>query len=507
MATIDLASQPAQFFHFLSRYQIGYTFIPNSVLAAATKAFSAQDYRATFNFDNLSVIMCGGEATKTSSIAAADSLLVRLGAKASTIKCVYGLSEVKRRTRRLGIHCFFNVTDCLQTCSACFYNTACPLYDLQQGVKFASVGKHLPQSIRLRVLDENGNRQIPNVPGAIQLTGDIVFKRYHNNDAATKACMTSDNWFDTGDLGYIDSNGSLRVIGRSKEIVIINGNNYSSSELEYAIESSGVIGITPSYLATFASWDDSSDSESVVVVFNFDQDENRVNSILTTIEGINKAVVGFCAKQPFAIIPVPKEQMPKSTLGKLSRRKLKEQFEAGSFDQYRIHSNDSQINGAPMETKAGQINGDYQLSPMERKIAEIFSDYTNASLDVVTSPDGLHHLGVDSIGYMRIRKSLQETFRFEDEIPMAKLLGCSSIHDLELTLLSLGSSFGEYDPIVPFSVRGSKTPLFFAHSGNGDIMNFVSLKPFLADRPVYALKARGLLEGEGIFENLETMIE
>ena len=88
------SASPLNFFHLLSRFQIGYTFVPNAFLAAATKAFSAQDYRATFDFSRLSVIMCGGEANKTSTIMAADFLLVRLRAKQGTIKSSYGLSEV-----------------------------------------------------------------------------------------------------------------------------------------------------------------------------------------------------------------------------------------------------------------------------------------------------------------------------------------------------------------------------------------------------------------------------
>lgn len=485
VATTDLASQPTQFFHLLSLYQIGYTFLPNAFLAAATKAFSAQDYRAVFDLSRLSVIMCGGEANKTSTIMAADSLLVRLGAKEGTIKSSYGLSE---------------------TCSACFYNTESPLYDLQQDYTFASVGKHLPGGLELRVLEENGRDQIPCVRGAIQLRGDVVFKRYHNNDIATKACMTTDNWFDTGDVGFLDLSGNLRVVGRSKEIIIINGNNYSSFELEYAIESSGVSGVTPSHLATFSSWDDSGNSEGVVVLFNPDEKANSTSTISKTIDEINKAILGFCAKQPLAIIPLPKEQMPKSTIGKLSRRKLKEQFEAGTFAQYRAHSNGPSTNGALIEVESSPVHGDYVLSAMEKEIVEIFSRHTKTPPEAISSPDALGHLGIDSIGYMQIRKSLQNAFRFDQDIPMAMLIGCSSVHELEQTLLTLGTVYWEYDPIVPLSVRGSKNPLFLIHPGNGEFLNFVQLKPFLVDRPVYALRARGLHLGEGEFEGLDALI-
>lgn len=503
LASTDLVTEPAQFFHVLSRYQIGYTFAPNAFLAAATKAFRAQDYRATFNFEKLSVIITGGEANRTTTIAAVDSLLVRLGASPSTIKSVYGLSEVSIMAKTV----VYTITDCLQTCSACFYNTGSPLYDLRQDYKFASVGQSLPGCLELRIQDEEGNNVTQNVPGAIQLRGDVVFKSYHNNDGATKSCMASDNWFDTGDVGFLDSNGALVLVGRSKEIIVINGLNYASIEVEYAIESSGCGGITPSYLATFSSWDDSSDSESIVVLFNPTQEASDTRSVQKTIDSINRAVIGFCGKQPLAIIPLPLEELPKSTIGKLSRRSLKERFEAGVFAQYRDHSEDKVVNGAAMLTEPNQIDGARNQSPMERKIAEIFSNYKNIPSEVLESPDALHHLGFDSIDYMRIKKCLEEEFRFDEEIPIAMLFRCSSIHELEQTLLSLGTVSREYDPIVPLSVHGSKLPIFLIHSGNGEFLSFLRLQPFLADRPVYALRAKGLHRGDGAFESLEALLE
>ena len=68
--------------------------------------------------------------------------------------------------------------------------------------------------------------------GAIQLRGEIVFGGYYNNQVATKDCMTTDGWFKTGDLGSLDEKKTLKIVGRTKEILILNGNNYSSFELE-----------------------------------------------------------------------------------------------------------------------------------------------------------------------------------------------------------------------------------------------------------------------------------
>ena len=86
--------------------------------------------------------------------------------------------------------------------------------------------------LKLRIVDDCGLEQLPGAAGAIQVCGEIIFKHYYNNSKATAVCMTSDGWFDTGDTGVLDANGNLRIVGRSKEVIIINGNNFSSFELE-----------------------------------------------------------------------------------------------------------------------------------------------------------------------------------------------------------------------------------------------------------------------------------
>ena len=72
----------------------------------------------------------------------------------------------------------------------------------------------------------------------------------------------------TGDIGRLDSGGNLHLLGRAKEVLVLNGNNYSSFELEYALETSKNAGLTISYTAVFSSWDEKRNSEGVVVLFN-----------------------------------------------------------------------------------------------------------------------------------------------------------------------------------------------------------------------------------------------
>ena len=59
--------------------------------------------------------------------------------------------------------------------------------------------------------------------GELKVRGPQIFSGYWNNPAATKACLDRDGWFSTGDLGDIDDDGFVRILGRRKEILITAG--------------------------------------------------------------------------------------------------------------------------------------------------------------------------------------------------------------------------------------------------------------------------------------------
>jgi acyl-coenzyme A synthetase/AMP-(fatty) acid ligase len=95
---MDFVQSPARFWKVLSDHRISYTFAPNFFIAAATRAFNEMDHyereRMNLDFSELSVIMCGGEANKTSTLEAAERVLTHYGAAKCSIKASYGLSEV-----------------------------------------------------------------------------------------------------------------------------------------------------------------------------------------------------------------------------------------------------------------------------------------------------------------------------------------------------------------------------------------------------------------------------
>ncbi len=100
--------------------------------------------------------------------------------------------------------------------------------------KLGSSGKLVP-FMELKICDEQGNSLPIGQKGEIVIKGDNVMAGYWNNDQATSDTIR-DGWLFTGDLGYMDSDGYLYVLGRSKSLLISSdGEKYSPEGIEEAI--------------------------------------------------------------------------------------------------------------------------------------------------------------------------------------------------------------------------------------------------------------------------------
>jgi len=99
--------------------------------------------------------------------------------------------------------------------------------------KFGSVGKALP-GWELKIVDDNGVALPTNQRGEIIVKGPIM-KGYYNNPQAT-AEVVKDGWLYTGDIGRVDEDGYLFILGRKKEMIIQKGQNTFPGDIEAVLK-------------------------------------------------------------------------------------------------------------------------------------------------------------------------------------------------------------------------------------------------------------------------------
>jgi len=87
-------------------------------------------------------------------------------------------------------------------------------------------------NVEVRVADEHGNEVPHGETGEFQVRGFCVMAGYYGDPIATAEAITHDGWLKSGDLGTMDDQGYVRIIGRIKEIVIVGGFNVYPAEVE-----------------------------------------------------------------------------------------------------------------------------------------------------------------------------------------------------------------------------------------------------------------------------------
>ena len=97
-----------------------------------------------------------------------------------------------------------------------------------------STGKPTPPLTKIKIVDSNNKDCNPNEIGEVWIKSITNFKKYWKNKKATNEAFYNE-WFKSGDLGYLDNDNFLFIVDRAKDIVIRGGENISCLEVEDAI--------------------------------------------------------------------------------------------------------------------------------------------------------------------------------------------------------------------------------------------------------------------------------
>ncbi|MEQ6332686.1 malonyl-CoA synthase [Sphingobium sp. MK2] len=179
-----------------------------------------------------------------------------------------------------------------------------------------SVGFPLP-GVSVRIADPETGAELPQGEiGGIEVKGPNVFVGYWQMPEKTKQEFRADGFFITGDLGRVDENGYVHIVGRSKDLIISGGFNVYPAEVEALLDE--LPGIAESAVIAVPHRDF---GEAVVAVV-----QGRDSSL--TEEAIIAAIADKLArfKQPKRVFFV--SELPRNAMGKIQKAQLREQFAA-----------------------------------------------------------------------------------------------------------------------------------------------------------------------------------
>jgi len=109
--------------------------------------------------------------------------------------------------------------------------------DDPEEVRYGTIGRPCCPYDDFVTLDDDGNKTLPGVEGELAAKGPGVFTGYLKNPQANQKEFTPDGYFRTGDLATIDENGTIRITGRIKDIIIRGGENIAARDVEDLISS------------------------------------------------------------------------------------------------------------------------------------------------------------------------------------------------------------------------------------------------------------------------------
>jgi fatty-acyl-CoA synthase len=165
--------------------------------------------------------------------------------------------------------------------------------------------------------------------GKVYVRGASVMHSYFRDEESTRACLSDDGWLDTGDMGYM-SKGYIFIVGRAKDMIIINGRNHWPQDIEWAVEQ--LPGFKSGDIAAFAITGPSGEETPTVLVHCRVSDNEERGRLRDEIRERVRAITGMTP----VVELVPPRTLPRTSSGKLSRTKARNLYLSGEIQPYDI---------------------------------------------------------------------------------------------------------------------------------------------------------------------------
>ncbi|MFT0802662.1 amino acid adenylation domain-containing protein [Bacillus swezeyi] len=379
VASETILMEPLKWLDWIDHYRASVTWAPNFAFGLVTD-FSDEMKNRNWDLSSMRYMLNGGEAMVAKVGRRMLELLEPHGLPADAIRPAWGMSE---------------------TSSGVIFSREFTRAATSDDDGFVEIGSPIP-GFSMRIVDDHNQLVEEGEIGRFQVSGLSVTSGYYRRPDLNESVFTKDGWFETGDLGFL-RNGRLTITGRTKDAIIINGVNYYSHAIESVVEE--LAEIETSYTAACAVRVNNNTTDQLAIFFVTSTEMND-DEIVQLLRNVQYHVTQTIGVTPEFLLPVHKEEIPKTAIGKIQRAQLKTAFENGEFDHL-LHK-PNRLNG---EKETQQADDAKRIrEDIQEYLLSCFTEELNVSRDWIEPNTSIQSFGIHSIKMMKLIRAVEKKY-------------------------------------------------------------------------------------------------
>jgi fatty-acyl-CoA synthase len=321
LGTRDFAMRPRLWLKLISQNRSTVSFSPPFGYELCVKRLKPDDI-STFDLHSWRLAGVGAETIRPEPLLEFSEILAPAGFNKNALVACYGMAEcslaVSFAPLNEGIH-----IDYVQADPLADHNQAISVPDISKSKpaqlkRFVVCGKPLPD-YDVEIRDENGHKLPDRHCGTLFVKGPSLMSGYLGEEKLSHEILSPEGWLNTGDLAYLMED-RIVITGREKDLIIINGRNIWPQDMEYIAEQQPELrtGDTSAFSVPGPNGEDI----AILAVECRQSNEASRTNLVNRLQGDIRKELGIDC----FIELVTRNTLPRTTSGKLSRSRAREDF-------------------------------------------------------------------------------------------------------------------------------------------------------------------------------------